>query len=1043
MKLKAKILTLVLALAMLFSVMVIATLPTSAEDTTKTVYLKPGDWDQADAWFDAWVWGDTVSGSWYKFTDSDGDGIYQISVPSGCSTMIVLRKDPSNQTNGWTWWNRTGDRTIDGELYILTNPWASFTEGNSASGATGVWTEYSYTVAGAEGLCGSSWATTDTDNDMELVDGVFTKVYEDVPAGTYEFKIVLGHSWDYAAWPSSNYSLEVTEKADVTITFTPSTGEISVDQHVHAYTSSVTSAATCTVAGEETYSCTCGDSYTEEIPATGHQNTTTTTVAATCTSAGSTTVTCDDCEATISTEEISAKGHNFEDAEIVWTVDGDYHIGSCNNGCGVTCKELHTYTDGNCKCGKEKPAGGALVETTTSVSIAANKGSLASDTSSISWAGENFTVVSYKNNSTNAIRTSDSDHFRAYKGSLTTISGANISKVVITCTGTSYMNCEVQTDGVTKTTNGTQIILTVNSGTVNAIELEGIEQWRFKNVEVTISSASSATEECVHANLSEPVTVYATCGAEGTVTTTCLDCENVVSIITTPATGEHTGHEEDYVCDVCEGVVPPAADSELTIEQANTLAVLYPNTFTEGKYYITGKITSIENTQYGNLYISDGENEFYVYGIYSADGSVRYDAMDPQPLAGDTITVYGVIGYYNSTTIEMKDGWVTYSDACVHEYLDVETPPTCTEDGYITHTCSKCDHSYTSAGDPATGHLFDNNLDTTCNNGCGHTRTLYTVNFVVPGKFTTVESISSCGTITLPTIDSIPGYYNAEEYIFAGWVAAAVDGVENATPLTGEYQPTADVTLYAAFSYSEGSGTDGYVLTDIANISDTDVVIVTMRDSIGNLFALSNNMGTTSAPAAVEITIVDGKITISTTNYEEDDLKWNIGGSADAYIFYPNGTTETWLYATNTNNGVRVGDSDNKTFKIVKGYLYNNNTTRYIGVYSNSDWRCYTPDPTTNSNSNIKNQTLGFYVYNSGSTTYYTTSPEHEHGYESSVTAPTCSSEGYTTYTCSCGDSFNDDEVPATGVHNYVDGSCSVCSIADPDDTITIFFENN
>lgn len=38
-------------------------------------------------------------------------------------------------------------------------------------------------------------------------------------------------------------------------------------------TSEVTTPATCTTAGEKTYTCTCGKTWTEEIPATGHKNT--------------------------------------------------------------------------------------------------------------------------------------------------------------------------------------------------------------------------------------------------------------------------------------------------------------------------------------------------------------------------------------------------------------------------------------------------------------------------------------------------------------------------------------------------------------------------------------------------------------------------------------------------------------------------------------------------------------------------------------------------------------------------------------------------
>lgn len=56
---------------------------------------------------------------------------------------------------------------------------------------------------------------------------------------------------------------------------------------------------------------------------------------------------------------------------------------------------------------------------------------------------------------------------------------------------------------------------------------------------------------------------------------------------------------------------------------------------------------------------------------------------------------------------------------------------------------------------------------------------------------------------------------------------------------------------------------------------------------------------------------------------------------------------------------------------------------------------------------------------------------EHIHNYTSSVTtAATCTTAGVRTYVCSCGNSYTE-EISATG-HNYVNGVCSVCGVADP-----------
>lgn len=103
-----------------------------------------------------------------------------------------------------------------------------------------------------------------------------------------------------------------------------------------------------------------------------------------------------------------------------------------------------------------------------------------------------------------------------------------------------------------------------------------------------------------------------------------------------------------------------AADNVLTIPEATALAKSQGyNAFTSEKYYVTGEVSSIASTTYGNLYIKDSAgNTLYIYGTYSADGSTRYDKMTKKPQVGDVVTLYGVLGMYKNTTPEMKAGWV-------------------------------------------------------------------------------------------------------------------------------------------------------------------------------------------------------------------------------------------------------------------------------------------------------------------------------------------------------------------------------------------------
>lgn len=95
------------------------------------------------------------------------------------------------------------------------------------------------------------------------------------------------NSTDPVVWSSSDETVAkvagglVTPMGNGTCTVTAAAGNVSafctvtvsgIDDpiHNHSYTSAVTKAATCTAAGITTYTCQCGDSYTEAIPATGH-----------------------------------------------------------------------------------------------------------------------------------------------------------------------------------------------------------------------------------------------------------------------------------------------------------------------------------------------------------------------------------------------------------------------------------------------------------------------------------------------------------------------------------------------------------------------------------------------------------------------------------------------------------------------------------------------------------------------------------------------------------------------------------------------------
>ena len=145
---------------------------------------------------------------------------------------------------------------------------------------------------------------------------------------------------------------------------------------------------------------------------------------------------------------------------------------------------------------------------------------------------------------------------------------------------------------------------------------------------------------------------------------------------------------------------------------------------------------------------------------------------------------------------------------------------------------------------------------------------------------------------------------------------------------------------------------------NLEDIQPTDMIAITMTASDGTTYALYNGNGTGSAPTAVTGTVDGNTLTAGSSS----TLAWNIAKDGDnGYIIYKAGSTETWLYSTNKNNGVRVGTNENKTWVLDSdtGYLKHVATNRYLGVYTtNPDWRAY-----TNTTGNTKNQTLAFYKF--------------------------------------------------------------------------------
>lgn len=151
--------------------------------------------------------------------------------------------------------------------------------------------------------------------------------------------------------------------------------------------------------------------------------------------------------------------------------------------------------------------------------------------------------------------------------------------------------------------------------------------------------------------------------ANNVLTITAPSAETTV-VLTATITCGNVSEAKEFTLTLKPAVDLPDFDTEITIPQATAIGEsMEANVLTEGKYYVSGTVTEVKNTTYGNLYIQDADgNSLYVYGCYDADGTNRYDAMANPPQVGDTVKLYSAITSYNGTA-QLKNAWVVESTA--------------------------------------------------------------------------------------------------------------------------------------------------------------------------------------------------------------------------------------------------------------------------------------------------------------------------------------------------------------------------------------------
>ena len=250
-------------------------------------------------------------------------------------------------------------------------------------------------------------------------------------------------------------------------------------------------------------------------------------------------------------------------------------------------------------------------EVTVSSAINAKSGAL--NGKSISWAiDEKVTLINNQDASSTAIRTSDTDHFRAYAKSqlVINVAGGKLVKIVITCISNDYATVMATSSGGTASGS----VVTITCADASEVKFSMTAQSRLNKIEVTYVPSTGECAEHAYDNA---------CDA---------NCNNCGAEREVPA---HFDGNGDYFCDNCNAgmEMPEPEVKAATITELSAIATADEMT---QAYTVTGTVKQWGNnlatpaeaaTQYGNFVLADAEgNAIVVYGATATEAALEWNA---------------------------------------------------------------------------------------------------------------------------------------------------------------------------------------------------------------------------------------------------------------------------------------------------------------------------------------------------------------------------------------------------------------------------------
>ena len=846
----------------------------------------------------------------------------------------------------------------------------------------------------------------------------------------------------------------------------------------HDYRQTASTAATCTEAGSVTYTCAdCGDSYTETVPALGHNY-------AAADDAGDTIYTCTRCgeqhSELLPREYVSVKTGKTTEAytlegEQTFTHTGDDAIarGELTVVQGTGTKVSYSasasasvpgYTDGGYNCVASKLIDG--------------------DTSTYYWSTSSQTSGMYA---------------RVDLGAEVRFDAVQISAPAHGdyCTNA---NVQLSADGRTWTTIGTFTSSRSTAVTKTYAVPSSVESFRYIQVALTTArnywwqlseiawgsydgatftrAAASGTVQTGTAPMTEVrftgvaagTTYYViggtryvieveadhvhsyqevsrtapTCTEDGVTTYRCETCGDTYTE-TTPATGHSytaavtapTCTEKGYTTYTCTACGDHYTANEVAALGHDYAATTVPATCTEN-----GSVTHT-CTRCGNSYTETLPATGHTYTVSGSEATCTEGGKTVHTctVCGDTYTeTTPALGHDYKAVVTsptcMEKGYTTYTckrcgehytadevAALGHDYKAVVTAPTCTEKGYTTYTCRNCGDHYTADEVAALGHDYEAVVTAPSCTEDGYTT--YTCRNC--GDRRTGHVVSALGHSYECTEDGNDRIYTCTR-CGDTYTEAILPTVEV------KLQPGETYTFHTEDAAVTESADPAVAATTIEALSGGYQQVTELAEGT---FLLVSGDRMLTATASTYYSSWDGAGTVSgltcaaySTTGNLTNALWTItavsGGytvqSADGrYLNLTESTRSASVTLTTAPQVLTITDLGSAfSIRFSDTYLDRYSTT-FAGAYpgnanANERWQLYRAVP-AGYDVTITGVAEGATRTVIGGVRYAVT--VHAHSYTATVTtAATCTTPGVRTYACACGESYTE-AIPATG-HSYV-----------------------